>query len=65
MATHFVNVVIRDENNIQLTARCHLVYAHAIAFLQHWEYTHPLSSCMCVIEEERSHMMRKPEMISA
>ena len=51
--THYVDVVIRDENNVIMASERRMPYPNAIAYLQHWEVCHPLSDCRCSLEEER------------
>jgi hypothetical protein len=50
--THYVDIVIRDENNVVLASERRLPYGTAIAYLQHWEVCHPLSDCRCSLENE-------------
>ncbi len=51
MTTHYVDLVIRDENGSIIASERRLPYPTAIAYLQHWEVCHPLSDCRCSLEE--------------
>jgi hypothetical protein len=54
MAQHYVEIVIRDENDSIIARRQRMDYPSALAYLQHWECIHPLSDCKCRIEEEET-----------